>query len=398
MEGNNNRQNYAWPVTSMNQEDYEAYENWYREYKKRSGKIAIFGAGIRGTEFYLYAKDKGIEDMIFVDNNPQKWGGVIDNAPIMSPEQVFNEREREIVIAVENCDTVVEQLVKKGYEEKKSFFVLKSNLYQNYVEEFGREYKNEIMIFGDCEFSKISLKDSDRTNLAIMMKNKIGKEKLKILAMHGMGIRSFFHILTLLVQKNEIPQKVLVQVNFDTLNGKQHLLPRSQHTVLLQAIYDRSGVNNTEFENYLRISGERNKNLDAEFQTNTIGLDRMQIEEIKAKNYFRLNYMYKLDTQVEGLIYLKKMKELCIKNGIVLFSYVPPVNYIFARQLMKEKFDDKYERNRRMLKEFLEQEGIDCMDLSYLLSNQEFAEPNTPDETANVQGRKKLLEKLCSQF
>ena len=60
--------NFAWPVTSVNREDYDALMECMIRNEGTWEKIVIFGAGIRGTEFSVVLKEKGYKNIFFVDN------------------------------------------------------------------------------------------------------------------------------------------------------------------------------------------------------------------------------------------------------------------------------------------------------------------------------------------
>ena len=80
--------NYAWPVTSVDKGDYEAFSSWFDEHQDMlsNNQIVIWGAGIRGTEFAMFFRRKKYSNIVFADSNSQKWGGCIDEFPIISPE------------------------------------------------------------------------------------------------------------------------------------------------------------------------------------------------------------------------------------------------------------------------------------------------------------------------
>lgn len=391
--------NFAWPVTSVNREDYLAFNRWFEGNRDNilQGKVAIWGAGIRGTEFSILFKRNDFYNLFFVDNNEQKWGGVVDEFPIISTDEFFGMTEKErikIVISTENCVDIKRQLESKGYIQNEDFYIIESNLYQKYVDEFLRKYKNNVLVMGDCEFSKISLKDSDLSDLDEMLKEKCGDDKVKVLAMHGMGLRSYYNILIAQIDRNMQPKALLVMVNLDTLTGIQHLLPRSQHEELLQKIYDITPQKRDEFSEYMQCVRERSRNIQAEFSTKgNSGTDK-NLEEVKAKNYFRLNYMYKLDENIEGLQYLRKIIELAKEKGIVCIPFVPPVNYQLAERLFGEKFRVRYEDNMEIIRKIAKEKQVQLLDMSYSLNGEMFAYPNTPDETANEAGRKKIAELL----
>lgn len=395
--------NYAWPVTSINKEDIDALFEWITKKKEEaySKEIAIWGAGIRGTEFSILLKKKNIERIVFVDNNEQKWGGLINEFPIISPkelEEKMNIGQTHILISTENSKEIEDALTTKGYRRDKDFSVVKSKIYSNYLNEFLRVYERKILVMGDCEFSKISLSDVDIRNLGEMLKAECGNKQTKVLAMHGMGLRAHYNIFKAQIARGMKPQVLVIMINLDTLTGKQHLLPRAQHSELLQMIYDLSDNNDEEFCQYLELSNERSKNLQVEFLTINRGIDQLTSNNIKAKNYFRLNYMYDLKEDTEGIIYLKKILYDARQLGVEVISFIPPVNYLFAEKLIGEDFTNSYKKNVEKIKKVVKEANAKLLDMSFCLSSDMFAEPDTPDETANEFGRKKLAYTLKNEL
>lgn len=393
----NNKINFAWPVTSCNKEDYDAFSQYMQEHPSMfsHNRIAIWGAGIRGTEFSLFFERNHFRDIFFVDNNPEKWGGFINDYPIISPGQLdekMNRGQVRILISTEESRDIEGQLTAKGYSRNRDFFTIKSGLYDKYMEEFEREYDCGTLFLGDCEFSKISISDKDMDNLGEMLKKRGGKRQIKVLAMHGMGIRSFYHILCAQISAGMKPMRLVLMVNLDTLTGKQHLLPRSQHEELLQRIYRLSTSKNEEFQEYLHAVHQRSKNHQIEFFTRN--LSGKEMSEQKAKNYFRLNYMYELDIQTEGMAYLQKILRLARNENITATAFIPPINYVFAERLWGAKFHDQYLQNIEKIRTVVIAEQSAFLDLSFCMDPELFAMPNTPDETANEQGRKRLTDLL----
>ena len=99
------------------------------------------------------------------------------------------------------------------------------------------------------------------------MQDKLGYENVKLLTMHGMGLPSFYHVLKAQINCGMQPGIVVVMLNFETLTGKQHLLPRSQHTKLIREICKVSPDPDGQLAAYARLTEERVKNIQAEFFT-----------------------------------------------------------------------------------------------------------------------------------
>lgn len=391
------KQNFAWPVTSIDQADYEAFSRWFlqTEDRLRDRQLILWGAGIRGTTFSILLKERGFYNIKFVDSNPEKHGGYIDEFPILSPEDMEHIREHQeclILISPENSQEIQTDLTSKGYQKDVDYFVIESGQYPAYVDEFLRPYDCGTLIMGDCEFSTMSLNEEDHSTLREKLHQRLGKDRTKILAMHGIGLRAQYNIFRAQVLAGMKPERLAIMVNFEMLTGIQHLLPRSQHVELLRMLRNVQASPTEEFKEYVRVAEERNQNLQMEFFT--VPEEIQLVTEVKARNYFRLNYLYNLDDKTEGLEYLNKFFKLAREEGISVLAFIPPVNYEFARKLFGETFDAQYGENVKKVREIVESAGLHLLDLSYTLNASLFSTPTTVTETSNSQGREKVADML----
>ena len=108
--------NFAWPVTSSSKEEYVAFCEWMTAHKTmlESNEIAIWGAGIRGTEFSLFFKRTNYTKIFFVDSNKEKWGGYINEFPIVSPDTMREKIQTgkvKILISAENSKEILHILL-----------------------------------------------------------------------------------------------------------------------------------------------------------------------------------------------------------------------------------------------------------------------------------------------
>lgn len=390
-------QDFSWPVTSLDQTDYQAFCSWYEENKERlnTHRLVIWGAGIRGTIFSILLRERGLDRLTFVDSNPQKQGGHISDAPIISPEELEQLRAQEnviVLISPENSNEIQTKLESMGCQENIDYFLLESGEYRAYVKEFLRPYGQDNLIMGDCEFSTVSLVDADHSTLQDKLFQRCGRDRTKILAMHGMGLRSEYHVFRGQILERMKPKRLIIMVNFDTLTGKQHLLPRAQHTELLRQLWSAQKNPSEEFAEYIRLTEERSKNLQMEF---FVGPEHAtEMSEVKARNYFRLNYLYDLDVKTEGIVYFMRILEEARTENVEVLPFIPPVNYQLGRNLLGNMFDQKYQQNVEKIKQLTHDHGVPLLDLSYCLESSLFATEMTANETANGRGREKVADML----
>lgn len=398
MENSAEIKNFAWPVTSMDQENYDGFFAWFTQNRAllSDHRLYIWGAGIRGTSFGILLREQGVHDFTFVDSNPEKWGGLIDQAPIISPQELELNRtieKRVILISVESSGSIQRELDARGYIKNQDYFTVETDAYAAYAQEFLRPYEKDFLIIGDCEFTTISIKDTRHDSLREKLYRRFGKERTKILAMHGMGPRAEYNIFHALIAQGMKPERLALMVNFETLTGKQHLLPRSQHAELLKLLLEAQEAPSEEFRDYVRLTQERSKNLQMEFFTGPESAEGLS--DAKARNYIRLNYLYDLDATSEGVQYLEKLLKEAVSEGVKTLAFIPPFNYQMAERLMGNAYQAQYKSNQEKLCRVINACGVHLLDMSFCLTSDLFSTPDTVTETSNDAGREIVADLLC---
>lgn len=404
----NEIKNFAWPITAISKENYAAIMECINEHKELfvNRTILIFGAGIRGAEIAVILENEGYNNILFTDNNSEKWGGVIDKYAIINVEDALSKRDEVVyLVSVEEGEPICKQLMGYGLKRDIDFFFPKPDLYQRFINEFERNMQNEILVMGDCMFEVVSFDDSKKDSLTEIMQQKLGYENVKHLTMHGMGLPTFYHMLKGQLNNGMKPSVFVVMLNFETLTGKQHLLPRSQHTELVKKVVELSSDPDGELKEYVKVVEERVKNIQAEFfTTNNYSSGKLsnnskgKISDNASKVFFKLNYMYKLNPEIESIMYLKRIMKLAIEKGFKVLPFVPPVNYERGIELFGKKFEEAYNYNLELLKEIISDYGFSLLDLSHICTKDLFAHATTPDETTNYLGREKIATCICDEI
>lgn len=393
--------NYAWPVTTLAKYDYDVLMECINKNKEifAKKKIVIFGAGIRGTSFSLLLKRMGYNDIYFTDNNLDKIGGYINEYPILHYDMIeMMKEEVVIIISVENGYSIKQQLEKSGFVEDVNYYFIENHIYENYLEEFSINDNISCLVMGDCGLTDVSIKDKDYTNLGDMLKQKKAEEKIKVLAIHGMGMRAYYHILKVHINKINKPDKVIIMSNFETFTSKHHILPRTQHEKLIEMINTYVNAEDKELDEYSKITKERFSNTSIDYFTTAKSDFSQKKEDRNDRLVIKMNYMYKINLECEGVKYMFKIIELCKNNNIKLKFFIPPVNYQYAEQLFGEVFYEKYEDNCLRLKTAVERQKVEILDLSYVLDSNQFADLHTIDETANYEGRTIISDMIFNKL
>lgn len=82
----------------------------------QADRVCLFGSGDYGIRLYRELRSKGIDVHFFSDNNPDKWGYLLENLYCIPPERLKEEKERVLVIvSTRDPKAIVEQLQSEGY-------------------------------------------------------------------------------------------------------------------------------------------------------------------------------------------------------------------------------------------------------------------------------------------
>lgn len=396
-----NRKNFAWPVTTVCKYDLKAFEEFIEEKASflNGKKIIVFGAGIRGTQYSNFLKRFGYKDIVFTDNNITKVGGYINEFPIVSLDEVIDEKEKNVIlISLENGAPIRNQLEELGLEEGRDFFYIDNHLYDEYEKQFMDTEEKDTILMGDCGITDLAIKDTDRLNLGEMIAEKTGKNAVKVLAIHAMGMRAYYTIFKAHCEHVYKPQNAVLMVNMEVFTGKQHLLPRSQHAALIERISNDVQNKDPELLEYAKITKERFSNFKNDYFTSSDTALKDMGQGTNEKIVIKMNYMFRMDMENECIVYLKKFIQYCQRKNINLLLFIPPANYEYAQTLWGDLFKEKYDKNVKVLLDIARENKVPIKEFSYRLSSDKFADVCTIDETLNQDGRKIISEELIGEM
>lgn len=390
--------NYAWPVTSENTVVLQQISSKLNAIKEvlKDKKIIIFGAGIRGCCILNILQKQGYKNIVFCDNNIEKQGAVINSFDIISFKDAIDNKENKVFfISPENAGNMKKQLVQVGLKENTDWFSFEFSSYDNYIKEYQRPVDNHLLAMGDCAFTHVALEDKNTDSIGGLIRNKVGSEHCKVLDMHGMGQQAYYHIAHSLINSGERPKVFLLLLMIETMAAKVPIMPRTQHSPLIKSLVNVSGNTLQDFRDYADLTEERFNRFQVE---SFVSLEDKLNQETE-KLYMEINYLFKFRENTEGVIYLKKTIKMMNDADIPVLLYIPPVNFYQGEQLFGADFKERYHSNFEKLYTVLDKEDLkyEIADASYLLNIEDFAAPNTIDETCNYDGRIKLMNFL-SQF
>jgi len=391
------RINFAWPVTTFGKYDLDVFSTFIKDNAEllAKKKIVVFGSGIRGTQFARILKNSGYTDISFTDNNERKVGGYINEFPIISVDLLVEMRDDiVIIISAQGAVSIKKQLDELGFCEDLNYFYIENHLYENYEKNFLKKGHSDIVLMGDCGITDLSITDTELSNLGEMIQSKIGSDRMKVMAIHAMGMRAYYTIFKAHVKYVEKPKMVALMCNMEVFTGKQHMLPRSQHAKLIERLSNSIENKEKELLEYVAVTKERFENFANDYFTSSEEAMNGMSQDKNDKIVMKLNYMFKMDENNECIVYLKKFIEFCKEEGIKLLLFIPPANYEYAQKVWGERFDEKYKANVAVLQKIASEHEVPMHDFSYRLKSEQFAALTTIDETLNQVGRRIICDEL----
>ena len=387
--------NFAWPVSSEHSIVLQHFTSKTESImdKLAGRRIIIFGAGIRGCTLASILEQRGQRDILFCDNNPEKQGNRINEHDIVSLNETLSfGNSRIYLVSPENSNSMCQQLEHIGLVESKDYFSFDVSAYDIYVSEYLRQLSNHILIIGDCAFTHIAFIDKCLDSLGDMLKSHYGSNHCKVLGMHGMGWRAYYHIVKSMLARGEKPVQLVVLLALEALTSKAHLMPRTQHSQLIQKLAAAIGNADSELSEYAQLTEERFNR----FQIESFASANSAKNEPSEKLFMKMNYLFSIKDTSEGVIYLIKTVKLMNECNVPIVFYIPPVNYMQGEKYFGDEFNRKYKENFEKLFSFLNRELLEyhVADASHLLDSNEFAATNTIDETSNYSGRRKQVRFL----
>lgn len=388
---------YTWPVAEMN---YKEMQNLKEVVDKNiekftEKKLLIFGSGIRGNEFMLLLQKWGIGIYGFVDNNKDKWGGKIAEYTIYPPDILTQSDDYTVLVSVEISDAINRQLEEMGYRLNEDYFVVKTDVYEEYIREVARPLSDYTLIQGCCFFTTISMKDEEgqTDNLTDLIYKRLGRDKCKILGVHGLMMPIYYEMLRLQLLMGYKPKKAVVCFSLPNLLNRHSYYPRAQHPILFERIQKELKIEDEQYNQFVKLRRERFENLQTDVFVNKTS--KAKSFEKVAKLNFKLRYMAEIEDDSESVFYLKKIIQLCRENDISVWIGIDPVNYIFGERCFGQNFLDYYNKNLQYVKNLAEREKVHLFDLSFILEREDLPSEDAVAEISRYSGRVKVADYMC---
>ncbi len=389
--------NFEFPIMAIGQDEYEAVQEWIKIYQEivQRRSLYIFGAGIRGNMFLKIMESAGIHIEGFCDSSKEKQGGYIGSYKIYAPDEICNIKNY-IVISSENSKEIEKYLIEKGYEKGINYFVINNNVYSSYINKFLKKKDIDYLLFGDCFFTDVDIEDLNGITMGNLAEQELGREKTKVLSLHGMCIPSFYHLMRIQLINGVHPKSVAFIVNVPFCDGIQTKLPQSQHFEMFEELANKIEIRDDFFAEYVALVKERTKNINAKafFTKKNIS---MNVNENIEKLLTKSRYMYEFKRENENILYMEKLIDLLHENQIKAVPFIPALNYSIGEQYFGDEFLHRYSKICQSINEIVSEKGIELLDMSYLLDDSDFSGKRMT-KFPNARGKEKVIAELKKQM
>lgn len=389
-----------WPLRTAERELVDAC-TYYIENNNVLGehKILIWGASVRGTVLGILLEKYGYSEFQYVDNDKRKWGENINGHIIVSPESVKKKiSEFFVIVPIEYGDEIRIQLEEWGLVEEKNFKILQAKINDKYVEEFFRKYTNKRLVLGETFLNEIVFDEKKAISIKERIWETFGKENTKVLSLNCMGMQSYYHMLRLQINLGYKPEELWLFISYETLTEFHHILSRTQHVGVLNAIQSQSNIEDEEFFEYIKVAKERATNFSIELQYSpqrTTNNNIMNMEEIR-KAYMQLNLLYEIKMNSEEINYLIKILQITQLEKIDTYCIMTPINYELARKYYDTEFEKYYNDNNAKLRMLVTSAQAKFYDMGMLLSEKNFVALETINDGIYGVGQEKVIQFLCN--
>ncbi|MEE9604738.1 MAG: hypothetical protein V3V70_04125 [Candidatus Scalindua sp.] len=272
----------------------------------------------------------------------------------------------------------------------------------------------DVLIIGDSVMSVVSTKDNNKTNLFEMLLTKLKSyEDLKVDGIYHTGFHfgTFYLILHLFNFFNKLPSLVVLPINIRSFlpqwdkHPDYHKDPICEiYNFLRSSDYDFGNTYGIEKpttyddyittkENYPFLSIKSNGEFLAWVDRKT-GDQKEYFE--RYRQIFIWHHLASIDDKNRKYLFLKQIIELLTQNGVKLYCYITPINYLKAEEFVGIDFKYYFEKNISIIKQlFLNKEKTNlCFfnDFSRLLKPSYFIHENESAEHLNIRGRRNLTD------
>lgn len=391
-----NKSKNKWNIECISKNDYLHFREFYLKHLFLRGKnLIIFGSGILGQQFGRSLELYGLSEFVFLDNDKDKTGTYIGGHLVLSMSEVkqhWKMHQDLIVVAVEQNTEILEQLLAEGFKQNQDFISLTWNRDARILSSLAAVGECQILLLGDCLPSNISIREKGADSIAEMLHKRLGDAFCEI-CMNGFFTTTYYQILKQIIHRTKKIKKVVIFISIETFSSSYAFLPQVQPTELFaQIIKMPDAFYDMEVESFMENCKNRQKLLPVSgAYPNRSAKNKMQMEQ-SLRNHTRVNYMFRPAESSESVQMLNKIIALGMQEKMQMLFIIPPINYELAEQYCGEEFRVRYNNICAFIADKIRNARL--LDLSYLLSKENFISIASIGEGIYEQGREEIVKQI----
>lgn len=363
--------------------------------------IFIFGAGTRGTDLLSILKNHDFNNIIFVDNDPNKQGTKVCDCNVISFEESRNIIGKKIYLSPsENNNAILKQLNDAGLQDNVDFFDLKIKFddYKEVIERIKDQKESSIVLIGDCASADYVVGDGIVSDplLEVMEKNLFCND-CKAYTFDGIDPILAYYILKADHKLSKVsPKKCTIIAGVYSLSPNYcRMLGKTNWTQIKSFIEELLQIFPGD-EEILSYHEKICKFLNQSVKMKAA--PKNYDNNDKKARLYKLKYNYSIREFDESIVYLKKIIKYMNDNDIEATLLFPPVNFEVGEQLCGAEFKVKYTAILDNVHSFLKEYKYNTIDASFIASSEYFVfTPQDVEPVLSGEGQRLLLDYLREQ-
>lgn len=285
-----------------------------------------------------------------------------------------------------------ESYAKMKMNPSKEFGLLKSNL-----------PSTDVIIFGSSVDGYTAKDDTDRRKMSEMLDSILPSRNVTGISHGAFHSEIFLDFINYIIKAEVKKPFIIVPINLRSFSPGWDLQPRYQ---FVREKYEILGFPYVyDFRNYNGVSDNEYRSQPIFYKEEYLG----KYGEITAQYYKQdksdakrngliLNYMQTISTNHRKLTALTDIAKLCRLNNIGLMMYITPIDIRKAEELNLDGFRMKVASNLSVIKQSLENESVDLLDMSFDLESKYFDYKLIPNEHLNMYGKIITAKRIKEKF
>lgn len=285
----------------------------------------------------------------------------------------------------------------------------------------GTDNSPDILYLGDSVVERIADEDVDKRNLGELVTHLCSGYNIGCITHTAYNPEVYYYMLRALDHVKSKPKCVILPVNMRCFSPQWDLNPYWQFNEELKMLKEyikdpgieirsisplrKDDALKAKFKEFddtrveypetpLKFLGEFRKICDER---------PVDVEAIsyRYKQIFIYHYMYPLDSLHKKLKILNEIQLYLAGKDILLFAYIPPINYEAARHYVGDRFMEVYEHNVKVMCESMALRAMDrtvLKNYSYMLEREHFFHQDCTVEHINERGREMVARAIVNDL